>query len=91
MTTPRRIIVTGATGAIGRPLCTALAAREYEVVVFTRDPNTARRSIPEASDFVAWDPLEARATRGWVRAVDSAYGVVHLAGRGSSGHAGAWF
>ncbi len=80
MTTPRRIIVTGATGAIGRPLCTALAACGYEIVVFTRDPNTACRSIPEASDFVAWHPLEAHATRGWVRAVDGAYGVVHLAG-----------
>ena len=80
MATARRIIVTGATGAIGRPLCTALAACGYEVVVFTRDPRTARRSIPEASDVVAWDPLDARATRGWVRAVDSAYGVVHLAG-----------
>ena len=80
MVTPQRIIVTGATGAIGRPLCTALVARGYEVVVFTRDPNTARRSIPEASGFVAWNSLEARCTRGWVRAVEDAYGVVHLAG-----------
>ncbi|MEN9815768.1 MAG: hypothetical protein RLZZ412_1750, partial [Verrucomicrobiota bacterium] len=32
MTAPRRIILTGATGLIGRSLSRALSARGYEVV-----------------------------------------------------------
>lgn len=77
MTDTKNIIVTGATGLIGRTLCQRLAERGYRVTVFSRDPQAARKKTPAAHDFVAWTPAEQGP---WSAAIDGAYGVVHLAG-----------
>lgn len=77
MAEARRVVVTGATGLIGRPLCAELAANGYQVVVFSRDPQKARMVAPNAADYVAWTPAEDGA---WKAAVDGAWAVVHLAG-----------
>lgn len=77
MADARRIVVTGATGLIGRPLCAALAARGYQVVVFSRDLQKARTAVPNAADYVAWTPEE---DGPWKTAVEEVWGVVHLAG-----------
>jgi uncharacterized protein len=52
----RRIVVIGATGRIGRPLCEALVAAGYILIVFSRDPDRARLAVADAADYVAWDP-----------------------------------
>lgn len=78
----RRVIVTGATGMIGRSLCQKLAERDYQVVVFSRNPETARRAVPNASEYVAWAPGEPGA---WAAAIEGAYGVIHLAGASIAG------
>jgi len=54
----KRVIVTGATGLIGSRLCSELQRRGYAVVVFSRDPEAARRKVPGALAYVAWQPLE---------------------------------
>lgn len=77
MANGQRVIVTGATGSIGRKLCARLEAKGYRVVVFSRDPERARRTMRNGSEFVAWEPSE---TGAWVSAIEGAYGVVHLAG-----------
>jgi uncharacterized protein len=77
MADTRRVVVTGATGMIGRALCKQLIAKGYQVVAFSRDPQKARRSVPGAAEYVAWTPSE---TGPWASAVDGAYGVIHLAG-----------
>lgn len=71
------MIVTGATGLIGRRVCARLEAKGYRVVVFSRDPDAARRSLRNASEFIAWTPAE---DGPWAAAVDGAHGVIHLAG-----------
>ncbi|WP_029214598.1 epimerase [Kallotenue papyrolyticum] len=76
-TAVRRVIVTGATGLIGRRLCAKLEARGYRVVVFTRDPERARRRLRNASEFVAWEAAEHGP---WAGALEGAYGVINLAG-----------
>ncbi|MCU0490319.1 MAG: TIGR01777 family oxidoreductase [Chloroflexaceae bacterium] len=77
MTDTKRIVVTGATGAIGTRLCTELARRGYQIVVFSRDPVRAKQTIPEAAEYVTWKPE----TQGpWFSAIDGAHAVVHLAG-----------
>ena len=73
----KRVIVTGATGLIGSRLCSELQRRGYAVVVFSRDPETARRKVPGAMAYVAWQPLESGP---WREQIDGAYGVVNLAG-----------
>lgn len=77
MTDPKRIVITGATGMIGRALCQALSARGYAVVAFSRDVQRAREAVPGAAEYVAWSPAE---DGPWASALDGAYGVVHLAG-----------
>lgn len=37
-----RILITGGTGFIGRPLCAALACADHEVTVLSREPATVR-------------------------------------------------
>ena len=77
MTEAKRIVVTGATGMIGRVLCKQLRAKGYQVVAFSRDPQKARRSVPGAAEYVAWSPAESGP---WASAIDGAHGVIHLAG-----------
>src|SRR4051794_26887289 len=73
----KRVIVTGATGMLGRRICAQLKHKGYDVVVFSRDPVKARQILPGAAEYVAWTAAE----RGpWARAVDGAYAVIHMAG-----------
>jgi uncharacterized protein (TIGR01777 family) len=67
-----KIVVTGATGLIGRALVSALSDRGDEVVVFSRSA-TNRLGVPT----VVWDPAGGAAPSEALSGVD---GVVHLAG-----------
>ncbi len=78
MSEQKRIIVTGATGLIGRPLCRALIEKGYGVVVFSRDPEAARSKLPGALEYVAWQQPEGSGP--WATVIDGAYAVIHLAG-----------
>jgi uncharacterized protein (TIGR01777 family) len=77
MSDPKRIIVTGATGLIGRKLFAALKGRGYEVVIFSRSPQRARAALPGAAEYVQWSAAEGGP---WAAAIDGAHAVVHLAG-----------
>lgn len=75
MTMAKRVVVTGATGLIGKALCRALIERGDQVVVFSRDPDSARSKVPGATEYVTWTPE----TNGpWAGAIDGADAVVHL-------------
>lgn len=76
MSSEKRVIVTGATGHIGRALTARLREQGYAVVAFSRNPDSARRTLPAAAEYVAWRPEEHGA---WAEAVDGAHAVVHLA------------
>jgi uncharacterized protein (TIGR01777 family) len=71
-----RILLTGATGLIGRELGKRLAARGDTLVCLVRDVDSARRRLPFPATCHAWDhtrEVPAEALRG----VDA---VVNLAG-----------
>ena len=74
----QRVVVVGATGLIGRPLCDELMRTGHAVTVFSRDPARARTLVPGAQGYVAWSPgalpAECRDHLG------SADAVVYLAG-----------
>jgi hypothetical protein len=77
MANGKRVVVTGATGLIGKKLCAQLREKNYQVVVFSRNPQKARRTVPGAAEYVEWNP---QLQGDWVGALYGAYGVIHLAG-----------
>ncbi len=48
-----RILITGATGFIGQPLCRALAEKGHELLAVSRSPDKARRLLPVGADVRA--------------------------------------
>ena len=73
----KNVIITGATGSIGQRLAAALTARGDEVTVFTRNPETAKKKIVNASKYVKWEYENVGA---WMHALHGCDVVVHLAG-----------
>lgn len=71
-----KVLVTGASGMIGRALCDALFARGDAVVGLTRDPGRARRANPR----VTWHKWEPTLERPDPAAFEGVEGVVHLLG-----------
>jgi uncharacterized protein (TIGR01777 family) len=73
-----RVVVTGATGTIGRAVCGALVARGDEVVALSRNPARARASLPELAEVQAWP--EPTSGPPAASALAGADGVIHLLG-----------
>ncbi|HVT00335.1 MAG TPA: TIGR01777 family oxidoreductase [Solirubrobacterales bacterium] len=71
-----RVLVTGASGRIGKALCEDLLGRGDEVVGLTRDPDKARAAQPRMT-WHAWEPTLERPTDAAFEGVD---GVVNLVG-----------
>src|SRR5205823_2293534 len=70
----QRVILAGGSGFLGRPLARYLVARDYEVVVLSRNPR--QFGLPGRS--VHWD---GRTTGDWLQQLDGARAVVNLSGR----------
>ena len=74
----QRIVVVGATGRIGRPLCRELVRAGHAVTVFSRDPVRARQVIPGAAGYAAWDPVSL--PQECAGRLESADALIYLAG-----------
>ncbi len=70
-----KIAVTGASGVIGRALCTRLTEAHHTVVALVRSPG--RGSTPSAGEVVVWEALSGPPS---AEALDGCDAVVHLAG-----------
>ena len=73
-----RIVVTGASGFIGRPLVARLVSEGHAVRAWSRDVARATRALPARCQVEAWEPA-ARLDPQRLRDVDA---IVHLAGEG---------
>ena len=73
----KRIIVTGATGLIGKRLVQALLARNEVVIVFSRNIKKAKSILSGVKEFVEWD---YRNPEIWKSKLEKSDAVVHLAG-----------
>jgi uncharacterized protein (TIGR01777 family) len=79
------VIISGATGFIGTVLVKKLVARNYHVVVLSRNTGKAAAFNSSQVKVVAWD---GRSANGWGHYADGAYGIINLAGENIA--AGRW-
>ena len=51
-----KVMVTGATGFIGKELIKRLNEMGHEIVVLTRNSDSARFRVPVHCEVITWDP-----------------------------------
>jgi len=73
----KKIIITGATGTIGRKLCQKLIERGNELTIFTRNPLDVEKKLPGVKKFIKWD---YESMDGWKQQLNGVDVVVHLSG-----------
>jgi len=71
-----RVVITGATGFIGKALCRELQ-KGYEVIALSRDTAKAKTLLGDLAKPVGWD---GRTCEGWADFIDGAFGIINLAG-----------
>ena len=71
-----KIVVTGATGFIGKALCNELA-KEHNVIALTRRPEKASVLFERPVDIIKWNP---KGMDGWEKCLDGSDVIVNLAG-----------
>lgn len=72
-----RVIITGGTGFIGRPLSLRLVQEGYEVICLTRNAGAAREKWGDGVQFVDWN---AKTAAGWGGYAEGAGAIINLAG-----------
>jgi hypothetical protein len=73
-----KVIITGATGFIGKALTRRLVEKGYEVIVLSRSIHKARETFADPKITIAqWD---AKTSQGWAQYADGAYAIINLAG-----------
>ncbi len=72
----KKVVLTGATGLIGKSIAGKLIQRGDEVTIFTRSVNKAKQIIPNAAEYVVWN-LERN---DWQTKLEGKDAVIHLAG-----------
>jgi len=76
-----RVIITGGTGQIGRPLIADLLKQGHEVIVLSRSPAVVE-GLPKEVQIEGWD---ARTAKGWGHLADGAGAIINLAGENIAG------
>jgi uncharacterized protein (TIGR01777 family) len=71
-----RIVITGATGFIGKALCRELH-EDYELIALSRNPDKAAKSLSGLAAPVRWD---TKIPESFQQALDGALAVINLAG-----------
>jgi uncharacterized protein (TIGR01777 family) len=72
-----RVIITGGTGFIGRPLSLRLVQEGFDVVCLTRNASDAKKRGGNGIKFVEWD---GKSAAGWFEYAEGASTIVNLAG-----------
>jgi uncharacterized protein (TIGR01777 family) len=79
-----KVIITGATGFIGKALTRRLVEKGYEVVVLSRSIAKVKETFADLNITIAqWD---GRTSQGWANHADGAYAIINLAGESVMGY-----
>jgi len=77
----KKIVVTGATGLIGKALCKTLSERGDEITLFSTHPANAKRMLPFAKEIVEWKNLK----KDYAVHLNGKDAVINLAGANIAG------
>lgn len=77
-----KILMTGATGWVGRHLGVELVRRGHELVCLVRDPKAAGEQCPFPATWVRWKDTKAKIDQSVFQGVDA---IVHLLGEPVAG------
>jgi uncharacterized protein (TIGR01777 family) len=72
-----KIIITGATGFIGKAVSHFLLENGYEIIALSRNPSKYELTEDNRMKFVLWDGQKAE---GWVEYAENAKAIINLAG-----------
>lgn len=78
----KKIIITGATGLIGKKLSELLHQKGYYVISFTRNTEKSKELLPFADEHIKWT---ANIEDEWHQKIEDAFAVVNLAGTSIGG------
>ena len=73
----KKIIITGATGFIGKKLSDRLREGGYQIIVFSRNIKNAKIILPNMADYVEWNPMNISS---WVEKINGVDAIINLAG-----------
>ncbi len=71
----KRIVVTGATGLVGKKLVAALTLRNNKVYVVSRSPEKIKTILPKAAGAVSWDDEDEL-----IHQIELCDSIIHLSG-----------
>jgi len=74
-----RIVITGASGFIGKKLTRLLSEKGYDIIAFTRSPEKTKRNLPYIKEAVQWN-AEQNISAECKEYIDGAFAVINLAG-----------
>lgn len=74
-----KVLLTGATGFVGKHLCKALVADGHSLVVLSRNPAKVATALSVPAAPVAWQPERESLPKEALTGVEA---VIHLAGEG---------
>ncbi len=72
------VLVTGATGTIGKPLCAHFLNNGFHVTALSRNAHAARNVLPEGCSIIEWDARDTELS--WSAGCENIDTVVNLAG-----------
>ena len=73
----KEIIITGATGLIGKALSTVLIKQNDKITLFTRNPENAERIVKGAKEYVRWN---YKNPEEWKKFLEGKDAIIHIAG-----------
>lgn len=78
----KKVLVTGATGFIGRRVCDTLQEKEYEVLAVSRNTERAKEKLQSVEQIHEWKPETEQLSSD---ALSEVQAVIHLAGEPIAG------